>query len=44
MNLWGTAICCMAAVKTYQQLVSLRFVMEVLEPGFADGILLTLSS
>lgn len=44
MILWGTVTCCMAAVKSYRQLVALRFVVGVLEAGFAPGVLLILSS
>ncbi|CAF9927620.1 MAG: hypothetical protein HETSPECPRED_006629 [Heterodermia speciosa] len=34
----------MAAVKSYKQLVALRFVVGILEAGFAPGVLLILSS
>ncbi|KAL8863963.1 MAG: hypothetical protein Q9174_007502, partial [Haloplaca sp. 1 TL-2023] len=34
----------MAAVKNYQQLVALRFVIGIFEAGFAPGVLLILSS
>lgn len=44
MTLWGIATCCMAAVRTYGQLVALRTIVGVLEAGFAPGILLILSS
>jgi len=44
MTLWGTVTCCMAAIKTYHQLVALRFIVGILEAGFAPGILLILSS
>ena len=44
MILWGTVTCCMAAIKSYQQLVALRFVVGILEAGFAPGVLLILSS
>jgi MFS family permease len=44
MTLWGAATCCMAAIETYGQLVALRFVVGILEAGFAPGILLILSS
>ena len=44
MILWGTVTCCMAAVKNYRQLVALRFVVGVLEAGFAPGVLLILAS
>ncbi|KAL8635251.1 MAG: hypothetical protein Q9228_007238 [Teloschistes exilis] len=44
MILWGIVTCCMAAVKSYRQLVALRFVVGVLEAGFAPGVLLILSS
>lgn len=44
MILWGTVTCCMAAVKSYKQLVALRFVVGILEAGFAPGVLLILSS
>ncbi|KAI4169412.1 MAG: hypothetical protein LQ343_005716 [Gyalolechia ehrenbergii] len=44
MILWGAVTCCMAAVKSYRQLVALRFLVGVLEAGFAPGVLLILSS
>ena len=44
MILWGIVTCCMAAVKTYRQLVALRFIVGVLEAGFAPGVLFLLSS
>ena len=44
MTLWGIATCCMAAVRTYEQLVALRTIVGILEAGFAPGILLILSS
>ena len=44
MILWGVVTCCMAAIKSYRQLVALRFVVGVLESGFAPGVLLILSS
>ncbi|KAL8784696.1 MAG: hypothetical protein Q9195_008934 [Heterodermia aff. obscurata] len=44
MILWGTVTCCMAAVKSYKQLVALRVVVGILEAGFAPGVLLILSS
>ncbi|KAL8677488.1 MAG: hypothetical protein Q9186_006087 [Xanthomendoza sp. 1 TL-2023] len=44
MILWGVVTCCMAAVQSYRQLVALRFVVGVLEAGFAPGVLLILSS
>lgn len=44
MILWGTVTCCMAAVQSYRQLVALRFVVGILEAGFAPGVLLILSS
>ncbi|KAL8810628.1 MAG: hypothetical protein Q9200_002420 [Gallowayella weberi] len=44
MILWGVVTCCMAAVQNYRQLIALRFVVGVLEAGFAPGVLLILSS
>lgn len=44
MTLWGAVTCCMAAVNNYGSLVALRFIVGVLEAGFAPGILLILSS
>ena len=44
MTLWGTVTCCMAAVDSYGTLVALRFIVGILEAGFAPGILLILSS
>jgi len=44
MILWGTATCCMAAVSNYKHLIALRFIVGILEAGFAPGILLILSS
>jgi len=44
MTLWGAVTCCMAAIKSYHQLVALRFIVGILEAGFAPGILLILSS
>ncbi|KAL8783250.1 MAG: hypothetical protein Q9213_004762 [Squamulea squamosa] len=44
MILWGTVTCCMAVVQSYRQLVALRFVLGILEAGFAPGVLLILSS
>ncbi|KAI4100192.1 MAG: hypothetical protein LQ339_005598 [Xanthoria mediterranea] len=44
MILWGIVTCCMAAVQSYQQLVALRFLVGILEAGFAPGVLLILSS
>lgn len=44
MAIWGALTCCMAAVKTYGQLVALRALVGIFEAGFAPGILLILSS
>lgn len=44
MVIWGVLTCCMAAVKTYGQLVALRALVGIFEAGFAPGILLILSS
>jgi MFS family permease len=44
MVLWGTVTCCMAAITDYKHLVALRFVVGILEAGFAPGVLLILSS
>ncbi|KAL8669729.1 MAG: hypothetical protein Q9168_005698 [Polycauliona sp. 1 TL-2023] len=44
MILWGIVTCCMAAVRTYKQLVALRFVVGIFEAGFAPGVLLIFSS
>jgi MFS family permease len=44
MCLWGTVTCCMSIIHDYKQLVALRFVVGILEAGFAPGILLLISS
>jgi MFS family permease len=44
MILWGTVTCCMAAIHDYKHLVALRFIVGILEAGFAPGILLIISS
>lgn len=44
MIIWGAVTCCMAAVKNFEQLVALRFVVGIFEAGFAPGILLIISS
>ncbi|KAL1955180.1 hypothetical protein VTO42DRAFT_8945 [Malbranchea cinnamomea] len=44
MTLWGMVTCCMAAAHSYSHLVALRFIVGMLEAGFAPGILLILSS
>ncbi|THW02158.1 MFS general substrate transporter [Aureobasidium pullulans] len=44
MLLWGVVTCCMAVIHDYKHLVALRFVVGVLEAGFAPGILLIISS
>ncbi|RJE19566.1 Major Facilitator Superfamily [Aspergillus sclerotialis] len=44
MTLWGTVTCCMSAVTSYGSLVALRFIVGILEAGFAPGVLLILSS
>lgn len=41
---WGMVTCCMAAVKSYHSLVAARFVLGILEAGFAPGVMLLLSS
>lgn len=44
MFLWGAVTIGMAFTPNYQTLVALRFVMGLLESGFAPGILMILSS
>lgn len=44
MVLWGAVTCCMGAVKSYGALLGVRFVIGLLEAGFAPGIMLILSS
>jgi MFS family permease len=44
MGPWGIVTCCMAVIKDYNHLLALRFVVGVLESGFAPGILLIISS
>ncbi|KAI5251619.1 MFS general substrate transporter [Aureobasidium subglaciale] len=44
MALWGIVTCCMAVIHDYSHLLALRFVVGVLESGFAPGILLIISS
>ncbi|GAM85963.1 hypothetical protein ANO11243_039730 [Dothideomycetidae sp. 11243] len=44
MILWGGVTCCMAAVKTHQGLLGVRFVIGTIEAGFAPGVSLLLSS
>ncbi|KAK5076233.1 hypothetical protein LTR51_001913 [Lithohypha guttulata] len=44
MSIWGVLTCCMAAIKSYHQLVVLRLLVGVFEAGFAPGILLMISS
>jgi sugar phosphate permease len=44
MGLWGIVTCCMAVIQDYKHLLALRFVVGVLESGFAPGILLIISS
>src|ERR1700761_1911314 len=44
MTLWGVVACCMAAVRTLQSLLALRFVLGLLEAGFPPGVSLLLSS
>jgi MFS family permease len=41
---WGTVTCCMSLIHDYKQLVALRFIVGILEAGFAPGILLIISS
>lgn len=43
MILWAVVTCCTAAVKNYQQLLAIRFLLGVIEAGFAPGIMLLLS-
>ncbi|RJE25139.1 Major Facilitator Superfamily [Aspergillus sclerotialis] len=44
MALWGAVTCCMGAVKSSQALLGVRFVIGLLEAGFAPGVMLILSS
>lgn len=44
MALWGVVTCCMALVKNPGALMAVRFVVGILEAGFAPGIMLILSS
>lgn len=43
MILWGSFTCCMAAVKTYPQVLAIRFLLGVLEASFGAGIMLLFS-
>lgn len=43
MTLWGVITCCIAAAKSYQALLAVRFVLGVLEAGFAPGVMFLLS-
>lgn len=44
MVLWGTITCCMAVVKNAGDLLAVRFVLGMLEAGYAPGVSLMLSS
>lgn len=44
MALWGAVTCCMGAVNNSQALLAVRFVLGVLEAGFAPGVMFILSS
>ncbi|KAJ5225344.1 hypothetical protein N7468_006569 [Penicillium chermesinum] len=44
MTLWGTITCTMGAVKSPGALYAVRFMLGVLEAGFAPGVMLILSS
>jgi MFS family permease len=44
MILWGAVACCMGAVKNVHGLLAVRFVLGLLEAGFAPGVSLVLSS
>lgn len=44
MALWGAVTCCMALVRSAGALMAVRFVLGILEAGFAPGIMLILSS
>lgn len=44
MVLWGGITMCMAAVKSYEALLGVRFVLGVVEAGFAPGVMFLLSS
>lgn len=44
MVLWGVVTCCMAAVQSYKALLIVRFILGLLEAGFAPGVMLLLSS
>lgn len=41
---WGVVTCTMAFVKNYHALLAVRFILGVLEAGFAPGVMLILSS
>jgi MFS family permease len=43
MVVWGTCTCCMAAVKTYPQLLVLRILTGIAEAGFTPGLYFLLS-
>lgn len=43
MLLWGVVTCSMASAKDYSHLLAIRFLLGVLEAGFAPGIMLILS-
>ncbi|KAK4691551.1 MFS transporter, ACS family, pantothenate transporter, partial [Lecanoromycetidae sp. Uapishka_2] len=44
MVIWGTLTCCMAAVKSYKQLIALRTVLGFVEAGFSPGVIFLFSS
>lgn len=44
MVLWGMLTSCMAAVKTYKQLIAIRTILGCLEAGFAPAVILLFSS
>lgn len=44
MVVWGAVTMCMAAVKSYGALLGLRFVLGMVEAGFAPGVMFLLSS
>ena len=44
MILWGAVTCCMAATKGPGSLMGVRFILGILEAGFAPGVCLVLSS
>lgn len=44
MVLWGLVTCCMAVVRNPGDLLAVRFILGVLEAGYAPGVSLMLSS